>query len=42
MPQLYGFNGIPHTVLINPEGNIIGVGLRGAELERKLEEIFAK
>jgi thiol-disulfide isomerase/thioredoxin len=42
MPQLYGFSGIPHTVLINPEGNIIGVGLRGAELERKLEEIFSK
>ncbi len=42
MPELYGFQGIPHTVLINPEGNIIGVGLRGAELEQKLEEIFAK
>lgn len=42
MPQLYGFSGIPHTVLINPEGNIIGVGLRGAELERKLEEVLNK
>lgn len=42
LPQLYGFSGIPHTVLVNPEGNIIGVGLRGASLEQKLEEIFAK
>ena len=42
MPQLYGFQGIPHTVLINREGNIIGVGLRGAALEQKLEEVFSK
>lgn len=42
LPQLYGFSGIPHTVLVNPQGNIIGVGLRGASLEQKLEEIFAK
>lgn len=42
LPQLYGFNGIPHTVLLNPEGNIIGVGLRGQELEQKLNELFAK
>lgn len=42
LPQLYGFNGIPHTVLINPEGNIIGVGLRGASLEQKLNELFTK
>ena len=42
LPQLYGFSGIPHTVLLNKEGNIIGVGLRGASLEQKLEEIFAK
>ena len=40
MPQLYNFSGIPHTVLVNPQGNIIGVGLRGASLEQKLEEIF--
>lgn len=42
LPQLYGFTGIPHTVLVNPEGNIIGVGLRGETLEQKLEEIFPK
>lgn len=42
MPQLYGFDGIPHTVLVNPEGKIIGTGLRGASLEQKLIEIFEK
>lgn len=42
MPQLYGFNGIPYTVLVNPEGKIIGTGLRGTALEQKLEELFEK
>lgn len=42
MPQLYGFNGIPHTVLVNPDGKIIGTGLRGPALEQKLKEIFEK
>jgi thiol-disulfide isomerase/thioredoxin len=42
LPALYEFSGIPHTVLINPEGNIIGVGLRGESLEQKLNEIFSK
>lgn len=41
LPQLYEFTGIPHTVLLNKEGKIIGVGLRGASLEQKLEEIFS-
>ncbi|MDC3252880.1 TlpA family protein disulfide reductase [Crocinitomicaceae bacterium] len=41
LPQLYGFSGIPHTVLLNKEGNIIGVGLRGGKLEQKLKEIFS-
>lgn len=40
MPQLYGFQGIPHTVLIDKEGKIIGVGLRGQSLEQKLKELF--
>ncbi|MDH4473396.1 MAG: redoxin family protein [Fluviicola sp.] len=38
--QTYGFNGIPYTVLVNREGNIVGVNLRGAKLEQKLEEIL--
>lgn len=38
--QLYNIRSIPHTVLIDPEGKIIANKLRGASLERKLEEIF--
>ncbi len=40
MVQLYGIQGIPHTVLVNPEGYIIGVGLRGPALERKLKQLI--
>jgi thiol-disulfide isomerase/thioredoxin len=40
MVQTYGFNGIPYTVLVNREGNIVGVNLRGAKLEQKLEELL--
>lgn len=40
MVQLYGISGIPHTVLVGPDGKIIGTGLRGAKLEQKLNEIF--
>jgi thiol-disulfide isomerase/thioredoxin len=42
MPALYGFNGIPHTVLIDKEGKIIETGLRGPSLEQKLVELFGK
>lgn len=38
----YQIRGIPHTVLIDPEGKIIGTKLRGLALEQKLEEIFGK
>ena len=37
---LYGFSGIPYTVLIDREGKIIAKGLRGEQLENKLAEIF--
>ncbi|AEA44824.1 TlpA family protein disulfide reductase [Fluviicola taffensis] len=40
--QAYGIQGIPHTVLLNREGNIVGVGLRGPALEQKLIEQLAK
>ena len=40
--KLYKFNGIPFTVLIDEEGKIIEKGLRGADLERKLAEIFGE
>ncbi|SEN66815.1 TlpA family protein disulfide reductase [Niastella yeongjuensis] len=39
---VFGFTGIPYNVLIDPEGNVIGEGLRGEELENKLHEIFLK
>lgn len=38
--QQYGFTGIPFTVLLNKEGNFIGMNLRGEALEQKLKEIF--
>ncbi len=37
---LYGFNGIPYNVLLDPTGKIIADNLRGGELERKLEEVL--
>jgi peroxiredoxin len=36
---LYGFNGIPYNVLVDPQGKIIAVGLRGEELVKKLGEV---
>jgi thiol-disulfide isomerase/thioredoxin len=42
MTQLYGFNSIPHTVLIDKEGKVIGTGLRGEILEQKLKEVLSK
>ncbi len=36
----YGFDAIPYTVLVDKNGKVIGTNLRGAELERKLEELF--
>jgi hypothetical protein len=38
--QLYRFQGIPHTVLIDREGRLIGKNLRGDDLSNKLREIF--
>lgn len=40
--QAYQIQGIPHTVLVNPNGKIMDIGLRGKELEQKLNEIFSK
>lgn len=36
----YNFNGIPHTVLIDPEGKIVATNLRGPSLEKKLKELL--
>ncbi|MCQ2273533.1 MAG: TlpA family protein disulfide reductase [Bacteroidales bacterium] len=38
--KTYGIMSVPSTVLIDKEGKIIARNLRGAELERKLAEIF--
>ncbi|MEO8404622.1 MAG: TlpA disulfide reductase family protein [Chitinophagaceae bacterium] len=37
---LYEIGGIPFNVLLNPEGKIIGQGLKGEELETKLAEVL--
>ncbi len=37
---LYGFNGIPYNVLIDPTGKIIADNLRGSALEQKLTEVL--
>ena len=38
----FNFTGIPYNVLIDPDGNVVGEGLRGDALESKLQEIFLK
>jgi peroxiredoxin len=40
--NVFGFTGIPYNVLIDPDGNVIGEGLRGEELDKKLSAIFMK
>lgn len=39
--QTYNISFIPFSLLIDPQGKIIAKNLRGADLDRKLEEIFA-
>jgi len=38
--ELYGFNSIPHNVLIDPDGIIIAKDLRGEELGNKLAKLL--
>jgi peroxiredoxin len=38
--KLYGVRSIPHTVLIDPEGNILAKNLRHKELRAKLEDLL--
>lgn len=38
--DLYGLNGIPHTILFAPDGTILARGLNGEEIDEKLKEIF--
>ncbi len=37
---LYGFQGIPFNVLLDPQGKVIAQELRGPLLERKLQEVL--
>jgi len=37
---LYGIEGIPYNVLIDPQGKVIGESLRGPALEEKLGEVL--
>ena len=37
---LYGFEGIPYNVLVDPQGKIIATNLRGNDLEMKLGELI--
>ncbi|MFZ4261938.1 redoxin domain-containing protein [Sphingobacterium sp. HJSM2_6] len=38
--KLYGVSSIPSCFLIDPQGKIIAINLRGAELEKKISEIL--
>jgi len=38
--ETFHFSGIPFNVLIDPQGKVIGQGLRGDELESKLKEVL--
>lgn len=38
--QLYGVNSIPHSILLDPKGNIIAKDLSGDELRDKLTELL--
>ncbi|SMC54777.1 Thiol-disulfide isomerase or thioredoxin [Pedobacter africanus] len=40
--KIYKIQGIPSSLLINPEGEIIAYDLRGLNLEKKLAEVFKK
>ena len=37
--SLFNIKGIPHTVLLNPEGRIVTFNLRGEELVQKIKAI---
>jgi hypothetical protein len=38
--SLYGLNGIPYNVLIDPTGKILATQLRGSDLQNKLAEVL--
>lgn len=40
--KIYGFDGIPHTVLLNKNGFIVAKNLRGGALEQKIEQLLTE
>jgi thiol-disulfide isomerase/thioredoxin len=40
--KIYGVSGIPFTVLIDQQGNIVQTNLRGVQLEQALEKLLGK
>lgn len=38
--KLYGINGIPHIILIGPDGTIVARGLRGEVMKAKIDEVL--
>ncbi|EHQ25235.1 TlpA disulfide reductase family protein [Mucilaginibacter paludis] len=42
LPVYYGIKGIPYTLLVDPQGNIIAKDLRGVTLTNKLKELFGQ
>lgn len=38
--KMYGYEGIPYNVLLDPNGKILATELRGSDLERKLAEVL--
>ena len=40
--DIYGIDALPETILFAPDGTILARGLRGEELEKKLEELIGE
>lgn len=38
--RTYGINSIPATLLFDPQGRVVAAGLRGEDIEKKLEELI--
>ena len=38
--ELYNFNSIPYTILVDGSGKIVGKNLKGLELERKIKQLI--
>ena len=38
--SVYGYDGIPYNVLVDPQGKILATSLRGSDLQAKLAEVL--